>query len=137
LVRSPKVYVRDSGVTHALLGIRDREELLGHPIAGPSFEAYAIEALIAVAPPGTAASFYRTAAGAEIDLVLDLPGNNRWAIEVKRSLSPKPRRGFHSGCADVDPRRRFVVYPGFETYALGSATDAVSLGVLCEMLSQA
>src|SRR5690606_11074807 len=94
LVKSPKVYVRDAGLVHALLGIGDREALLSHPVAGGSWEGLVIESLIAAAPSGTEASFYRTSAGAEIDLVLTLPGREPWAIEIKRSLAPKLERGF-------------------------------------------
>ena len=82
LVKSPKVYVRDSGIVHALLRLTSLEDVLGHPVAGGSWEGMAIESILAAAPDGTDASFYRTSAGAEIDLVLDLPGDQRWAIEV-------------------------------------------------------
>ncbi len=94
LVKSPKIYVRDSGLVHALLGIEDFNELAGHPVMGPSWEGFVIENLLAAAPDRTAGSFYRTGAGAEIDLVLDLPKTGRWAIEIKRSLSAKPDKGF-------------------------------------------
>ena len=80
LVKSPKVYVRDSGLTHALLGIKDQNELAGHPVVGASWEGFVIENLLAVAPARTEASFYRSAGGAEIDLVLDIPKHGRWAI---------------------------------------------------------
>lgn len=76
------------------------------------------ETLIAAAPDGTPANFYRTAAGAEIDLLLTLPGGDLWAIEIKRSLAPKLERGFHHACADLAPARRILVYPGTETWPL-------------------
>jgi hypothetical protein len=85
LVKSPKVYVRDTGIAHALLGLRHKEDVLGHPVAGQTWETLAIETLIVAAPEGAEASFYRTSAGAEIDLVLALPNRQLWAIEVKRS----------------------------------------------------
>lgn len=98
LMKSPKVYVRDSGLVHALLGIGDYNALAGHPVVGASWEGFVIENLLSVAPDGTQASFFRTSAGAEMDLVLDLPGRaGRWAIEIKRSLSAKPTRGILSG----------------------------------------
>jgi hypothetical protein len=107
LVKSPKVYVRDSGLVHALLGIVDREALLAHPVAGGSWEGLAIESLIAAAPSGTEAHFFRTAAGAEIDLLLKLVGHRKpWAIEIKRGLAPKLERGFHLACDTVRPERR-------------------------------
>ena len=91
LVKSPKVYVRDSGLVHALLGIEAHDTLAGHPVVGPSWEGFVVETLLAVAPPGTRPSFYRTAAGAEIDLILQLPGRHGlWAVEIKRGLAPAP-----------------------------------------------
>jgi len=108
LVKSPKVYVRYSGLVHALLGLSDREALLAHPVAGGSWESRAIESLIAAAPNGTEAYFFRTAAGAEIDLLLKLPGQRApWAIEVKRGLAPKigtSKRCRSSTCARSSPR---------------------------------
>lgn len=130
LIRSPKVYVRDSGIVHALLGLRDREALLGHPVAGPSWEGFVIDNLIAAAPAGTGAGFYRTAGGAEIDLVLAFAPDQLWAIEIKRSLSPRPDRGFHSACADLAPTARFVVYPGHERFPLGEGVWASGLADL-------
>lgn len=82
LVKSPKVYVRDSGIVHALLSIADRDALLGHPVAGASWEGFVIENLLDVAPDRTAPFFYRTAVGAEIDLLLDIPGLGLWAIDI-------------------------------------------------------
>jgi uncharacterized protein len=138
LVKSPKVYVRDSGLVHALLGIGDREALLAHPVAGGSWEGLAIESLIAAAPIGTEAYFYRTAAGAEIDLLLKLPGQRApWAIEVKRGLAPKMERGFYLACEDVQPERRWVVYGGAERFPLANAVEAVSLVDLCKELTAA
>jgi predicted AAA+ superfamily ATPase len=138
LVKSPKVYVRDSGLVHALLGIGEREALLAHPVAGGSWEGLAIESLTAAAPSGTEAYFFRTAAGAEIDLLLKLPGRHKpWAIEVKRGLAPKLDRGFHLACDAVDPERRLVVYGGAERFPLAEGVEAASLVDLCEELSAA
>lgn len=127
LVKSPKVFVRDSGIAHALLGLGTKEEVLGHPVVGHSWEGFVIENLLAVAPERTEAQFYRASGGAEIDLVLSLPGRKPWAIEVKRSLDPKPARGFHSACLDVKPEARFVVYPGRERFAISKGLDAIAL----------
>jgi len=134
LVRSPKVYVRDSGLVHALLGIGDKEALLGHPIAGPSWEGMAIETLVAVAGGEVEPSFYRTSAGAEIDLVLGWPDGREWAIEIKRSLAPRLERGFRFALEDVRPERSFVVHPGEERYPLGNGTTAIGLAELCAEL---
>jgi predicted AAA+ superfamily ATPase len=136
LVKSPKVYVRDSGLVHARLGIGDREALLAHPVAGGSWEGLAIESLIASAPDGTEAFFFRTAAGAEIDLLLKLPGHRRpWAIEIKRGLAPKADRGFHLAAETVRPERRLVVYGGGERFPLAEGVEAVALIDLCEDLA--
>jgi predicted AAA+ superfamily ATPase len=132
LVRSPKVYVRDSGLVHALLGLSDKEAVLGHPVAGPSWEGMAIENLLAAAGPGAQGSFYRTGHGAEVDLVLTWPGGEEWAVEIKRSLAPTLERGFHSALADLEPRRALVVYPGADSYRLAPSIEAIGLAELCE-----
>jgi predicted AAA+ superfamily ATPase len=134
LIKSPKVYVRDSGLLHALLGIATREQLLSHMVVGASWESHAIESLLSSAPQGVTAYFYRTSGGAEIDLLLAWPGGDLWAIEFKRSLAPKVERGFHSACEDLQPTRKWVVYPGQESYPLAADIQAVSLHGLCEVL---
>ena len=134
LVKSPKVQVRDSGVTHALLGLTSKEQLLGHPVVGLSWESFVIETLLVVAPQGTEANFYRTSAGAEIDLVLTLPGGELWAIEIKRGSAPKLEKGFHFACADLNPKKRFVVYPGRERFPLDVRTEAIGLHELGRIL---
>lgn len=134
LVKSPKVYVRDSGLLHALLGIETTEHLLSHMVVGASWEGCCIENLLSCAPQGVTPYFYRTSGGAEIDLLLAWPGGELWAMEFKRSLSPKLERGFHSACEDLRPSRKWVVYPGQEAYPLATDVQAVSLGQLCEVL---
>lgn len=130
LVKAPKVYVRDSGIAHALLGIRDKEALLGHPVAGQTWESFAMETLIAAAPDGSDAHYYRTATGQEIDLVLTLPGGKLWAIEIKRSSAPKVEPGFHIACDDLKVKKRFVIYPGQARYPIKADTEVISLGEL-------
>lgn len=130
LVKSPKIYVRDSGLVHALLEIEDREALLSHPIVGQSWESYVIENVLNCAPEGMQGCFYRTSGGAEIDLLLVWPKGRPWAIEIKRNLAPKVERGFHSACEDLRPARRFVVYPGDERYRIGTDTEAIPLALL-------
>jgi uncharacterized protein len=128
LVRSPKVYVRDSGLLHTLLGIRDQETLLGHPVVGSSWEGMLIENILSTVSATTRAWFYRTAVGAEIDLVLEPAPNERWAIEIKRSLGdPKPSKGFYIGCEDIKAVRQIVLYPGDETYKLDRKTEVMPL----------
>lgn len=134
LVKSPRIYVRDSGLVHALLGLGDEEAVLGHPVAGGSWEGFVIESLIAAAPEGSLANFYRTAAGAEIDLLITLPGGDLWVYEVKRSLSPKVERGFHHACQDLRPQRQIVIYPGSETYPLSADIMVMPLETAGQML---
>jgi predicted AAA+ superfamily ATPase len=126
LVKSPKVYVRDSGLVHALLGIADKEALLAHPVVGQSWECFVIENLLACAPDGVQGHFYRSSSGAEVDLLLAWPNGELWAIEIKRSLAPKLERGFHSACADLKPARKLVIYPGTETYRLADDIEAMN-----------
>jgi len=127
LVKTPKVYVRDSGLVHALLNISDKETLLAHPVVGGSWECFVIENLLNNAPDAVQGYFYRTSGGAEIDLLLVWPDGALWAIEIKRSLTPKVERGFHAACADLNPARKFVVYPGTERYHLASDIEAIAL----------
>ncbi|KAK0351068.1 hypothetical protein LTR94_026460, partial [Friedmanniomyces endolithicus] len=134
LVKSPRIYVRDSGLVHALLGIDNEEALLGHPVAGGSWEGFVIEGLIAAAPDGSRANFYRTAAGAEIDLVITMPGGAIWVYEIKRSLSPKLERGFHHACEDLKPARRTVIYAGTEAYPLSQDIMVMSLREAAQIL---
>ena len=136
LVKSPKTYVRDSGLLHALLGIGDLNELAGHPVIGKSWEGFVIESLLAAAPERTQAGFYATAAGAEMDLVLELGGNHGlWAIEIKRGLTAKPERGFYRSMEDLKPKKAFVVYAGSERYPLAEGVEAISLRQLAEELA--
>ena len=135
LVKSPKVYVRDSGLVHALLGIESHDALAGHPVVGASWEGFVIENLLAVAPPRTMASFYRTSAGAEIDLLLEIPGaRGPWAIEIKRGLSARPGKGFHHAREDVRPERAFLVHSGEERYPITEDIEAIGLREMASLL---
>ena len=135
LVRSPKLYVRDSGILHALLGIADKEALLSHPVLGASWETWVLENLLAAAGPETQAHFYRTAAGAEVDLLLTRPDGAQWVVEIKRSLSPKLERGFHNACADLQPQRRWVVYPGSDAWRMADDVQVLPLRQLMAVLA--
>lgn len=137
LVKSPKVYVRDSGLLHALLGIRNHDDLLGHPVAGASWEGFVIESLLAVVPNHTKASFYRTATGVEIDLVLEFGGKQgTWAIEIKRGMTAKLERGNHVALDDIQPKKAFVVYPGKDRYMKDHGIEAISLDEMAEELQR-
>jgi uncharacterized protein len=133
-VRSPKTYVRDSGLLHALMGLGDKEALLGHPVVGSSWEGYVIENLVSLAPDRVEPSFYRTSGGAEIDLVLRWPDGQEWAVEVKRSLSPQPTRGMRSAIEDLRPKRSFIVYPGEDRYRAGEGIEVIGLPTLAAEL---
>lgn len=135
LVKSPKIYIRDSGILHTLLGIETYNELAGHPVVGSSWEGFVIENLLAAAPTNAIASFYRTSAGAEIDLVLEIPGHGLWAIEIKQGLSPKPEKGFYFACEDLKPNRSFIVYSGEENYQISPKIEVISVKDLATILS--
>ncbi len=135
LVKSPKTYVRDSGIVHALLRLDDEDGVLGHPVAGMSWEGFAIETLLRSAPGRTRASFYRTATGVEVDLLLELPGNRLWAIEIKRGLTPKVEKSLRVALGDLKPDKAFLVYSGEERYPKGDNIEAIGLHTLAEELS--
>ncbi len=136
LIRSPKVYVRDSGLTHALLQIADKEALLGHPVVGASWEGMAVEHLLSIVGDDALPSFYRTSGGAEIDLVLDWRNGEVWAIEIKRTMAPKAERGMRSALDDLKPTQSFIVYPGQERFRLTEHVEAISLPDLCAELHE-
>ncbi len=136
LVRSPKVYVRDSGLVHALLGLTTFDDVIGHPVVGGSWEGWVIENLLAVAPQGTQAFFYRTSAGAELDLLLELPRGERWAIEIKRSSAPAVSKGFHIAAEDVNATQRFVAYSGTEGFPMAHGVRAMGVLGLQKLLSE-
>ena len=137
LVKSPKTYIRDSGLLHTLLGINHYDDLFGHPIIGMSWEGFVIENLLSVAPKNSQASFYRTSAGAEIDLLLELGGSHgTWAIEVKKGLAPKVSKGFYQAIEDIKPAQSFVVYSGEDSYPLTENIEAISLQELASRLEK-
>lgn len=134
LVKAPKVYIRDSGLVHALLNIGDLDQLYGHPVFGLSWEGFVMENILAVLPQGVIPWFYRTAAGAEIDLVLEFNQQQLYAIEIKRSLTPTLSKGFYLGCDDIKATKRFVVYPGKESYLINKNTTILSLKAMMKEL---
>lgn len=134
LVKAPKVYVRDSGIVHALLNITSRDSLLGHPVSGATWEGFVIENLLACAPWGTIPTFYKTAAGAEIDLLLELPGHGLWAIEIKRGLTARLEKGFYLACEDLKPSRRFIVNAGQDHRSIDATTEVIGLHSLTKLL---
>lgn len=136
LVKSPKVYVRDSGLVHALLGIETLDALAGHPVVGMSWEGFVLEALISQLPWGVRPYFFRTAAGAEVDLVLEFSDFSLWLIEVKRSLSGRIDRGFVQAREDLKPTRSFVVHAGDDRYPMRDGVEAIDLNGLAKLLTE-
>ena len=127
LVKAPKIYVRDSGITHALLNIKNYNELLSHPVVGGSWEGFVIENIMSIAPAHVKAYFYRTADGAEIDLILEFSITDLWAIEIKRNSAPNISKGFYIACEDIKAARKYVVYSGQETFGLKNNVTLISL----------
>jgi predicted AAA+ superfamily ATPase len=136
LVKSPKLYVRDSGLLHALLGITDQEALLGHPVLGASWEGWVVEQIASAIPKAAELSFFRTAAGAEVDLVIDFADSQRWVVEIKHTTRPSLSRGFRSGVADLAPTQRWFVYRGEESFSLGHETTALSVAEIVSRLAR-
>ena len=124
LVKSPKVFVRDSGLLHALLGIASLDDLAGHPVAGLSWEGFVVEQLLAHLPPLAAFGFYRTAAGAELDLVVER-GGRRTGYEIRLSNAPRPARGFWTACEDLGLDRAWVIAPVREGYPLADNVEVI------------
>ena len=127
VVKSPKVYIRDSGIVHALLGIRTIDNLLEHPVVGTSWEGFIIENIISVLPTDVSYGFYRSVSGTEVDLVLSFPSQEIWAIEIKRSSSPVLKRGFFFACEDVKATRRLMIYPGNDRFLTEGGVEVISL----------
>ena len=134
LVKSPHFYIRDSGILHRLLGIGDYNSLLSNPVLGKSWEGFVIENILSVLPTHVEAYFYRTAAGAEIDLLLKLSGKELWAIEIKNSVAPKIKKGFHLACKDIKATRKYVIYGGEDEFPIAKDTTVLSLrGMLVKL----
>lgn len=127
LVRAPKTYVRDSGLTHTLLNIPAYNDLVGHPVVGGSWEGFVIENIISVVQGRALPYYYRTSSGAEIDLILEFSGQEKWAIEIKRSSAPSLSKGFHIACDDIQADRKFVIYSGIDRFPMGEKVMALSL----------
>ena len=127
LVKSPKIYLSDSGLLHALLRIRDKDGLLSHPCLGPSWEGFALQNVLSVLPALVQPSFYRTAAGAGLDLVLE-SGGERWAVEFRANPGNLgPSRGFHRACEDVKATRRVIAHGGRGAFPWKGGSEAMGL----------
>ncbi|MDX2245394.1 MAG: ATP-binding protein [Bacteroidia bacterium] len=135
LVKSPKIYIRDTGLLHRLLSISEYDDLMGHPILGHSWEGFVIENILGNLPDTWQASYYRTADQTEIDLILEKGKKETWAIEVKRTVAPKTQPGFHRACVDVNATQKFVLYSGRERFPLSNETEAIGLVEFLKLLA--
>jgi uncharacterized protein len=134
LIKSPRYYVRDSGILHRLLGIQDYHALLSNPILGQSWEGFVIENIHSVLPPLAETYFYRTAAGAEIDLVIKMPNSEIWAVEIKHGVAPKLAKHFSQICDDVGATQKYIVYGGDDEFPVGNHLSVISLPKFMEKL---
>jgi predicted AAA+ superfamily ATPase len=127
LVRSPKIYIRDTGLLHKLLNVSSFDSLLGNPVAGSSWEGFVAENIITKLSSKWRYSYYRTATQAEIDLVLEGPDKKILAVEIKKSAAPGLSKGFHAACEDIKATDKFVIYSGSERFPMGNDTEAIGL----------
>lgn len=136
LVKAPRYYIRDSGIVHRLLGIDSCEALLSNPVLGKSWEGFVVENLHSVLPRRAETYYYRTAAGAEIDLVIRLSSTELWAVEIKHGTAPRLGRNFRQSCAEIGATRKFVVYGGDDEFPVGDDVTVISLRGLMNKLAR-
>lgn len=134
LVKSPKVYLRDSGLLHALLRLANPEAIYGHPCLGPSFEGFAIENIINLLPSFADVTFYRSHTGDEIDLVVSLPGGRRIALDIKYTATPRVSRGFKTAMSDLGISRGYIVTAGEAAFPLDGCIEAVPLHLISDQI---
>jgi predicted AAA+ superfamily ATPase len=134
LVKSPRYYLRDSGVLHRLLGINNHDALLSNPVLGKSWEGFVMENIHSVLPHLAETYFYRTAAGAEVDLVIKMPDAEVWAVEIKHGVAPKLGKHFNQTCEDIGASRKYVVYGGDDEFTIGNDVRMISLSKLMQVL---
>lgn len=136
-VKSPRFYVRDSGILHRLLGINAYDALLSNPVLGKSWEGFVIENIHSILPGRAETYFYRTAAGAEIDLVIKMPSSEIWAIEIKYGVAPKLGKHYSKTCDDVGATYKYILYGGEDEVSVGNDISVISLRGLMERLCSA
>ncbi len=127
LVTAPKIFIRDSGITHELLEIPDFKSLLAHAAAGASWESFVLENVLNCVSDSWKCTYFRTTAGAEIDLVMANGQSDLWAVEIKRSATPSASRGYHTASRDIGATRKFIVYPGRKRYMSSAQTEVIGL----------
>lgn len=126
LIRSPRVFVRDNGLVHAMLGLNSLEAVLSHPVAGSSWEGFIVEQRINAAPTAQA-GFCRTSNEAEVDLVVEFRGGRTWVIEIKRSSAPTVFKGFDTASADLGAVRKLSVAPVEQPHSMKDGVEVMSL----------
>ncbi len=134
LVKSPRFYVRDSGILHRLLGINGYDQLLANPVLGKSWEGFVVENILSILPGRAETWFYRTAAGAEVDLVIRMPSSEIWAIEIKYGIAPRIGKHFSQTCDDIGATHKYVLYGGDDEFPVGGDVRIISLSRLMERL---
>lgn len=137
LIKSPKVYIRDTGLLHSLLKISEFDDLLGHPVIGASWESFIIENILSRLSDKWIASYYRLSNQTEIDLILEKSHKETWAIEIKRSAAPKIKSGFHTACEDIQATKKFVVYSGTERFPMSKDVEAIGIVEFLELIDAA
>jgi predicted AAA+ superfamily ATPase len=136
LVKTPKVYIRDTGLLHSLLSIASFDQLLGHPAVGASWEGFVMENILNDLPANWKASYYRSSNQAEIDLVLEFGSTEVWGIEIKKSSAPTISSGFHRACEDIGATKKYVVYSGADRFPMRGEIEAVGLIEFLGLISQ-
>lgn len=136
MVKSPRFYIRDSGIQHRLLGIHNHENLLSNPTMGKSWEAFVIENIYSILPKTAQIYFYRTRAGSEIDLLIQFPSEKIWAVEIKYGLTPKVSKNFHITSEEIKANRRYVIYGGDDEFPIKNNIKVTSLGKFMNQLKK-
>jgi len=134
LVKSPRYYIRDSGIQHRLLGIDSYDALLSNPVLGKSWEGFVMESIHSVLPARAETWYYRTAAGAEIDLIIRLSSSEVWAVEIKHGVAPKPGKHYSRICDDIGATQKYIVYGGEDEFPVGANVSMISLPRLMNRL---
>lgn len=134
LVKSPKIYIRDSGILHHLLRLVKMSDLLSNPLLGASWEGFVVENIINQLDNRWEYNYYRTATQVEIDLILKTPDNETWAVEIKRSSAPKLSRGFYEACNDIQATRKFIVNAQSDQYPLNNDVEVIGLALFLKLI---
>lgn len=135
LIKSPRFYIRDSGILHRLLGINDFDDLLSNPVIGKSWEGFVIENICSILPNSVQTYYYLTSSGAEIDLLIKFSSKELWAIEIKKSTAPKINKSYHNSAQDLKVTQKFIVYGGNDEFPIANNTTVISLSKILQKIS--